>query len=394
MTDIFSRIIINIMPRKKIFFLCLVLVSICLTVSAEPARLGTWVPIFSPEKPLYSRDNATRLIETCKKIGIQDIYLQLYREDKAYYQSDITECGLGKEVREDIVPYLINEAKKNNIKVHAWINLLSIAQNKNANIVQKFGEEIITIDQHGKSSMRENNVIDKYYIRENQLFLEPSDARVREYLASIAEEIIKKYPSLSGIHLDYIRYPFIVPFVPGSRFNTHGISYGYGNRAVKNFEKDTGLNINTMEKTRENFQIWDDWRRKQITMLVDAISQRARVLSPQIKISCAIAPTIDRAYLSSFQDWSEWIDKGFVDYVVAMNYTDDSRLMELNARSLLAVRPVEKIHIGIAAYLLKDKPKELKTQITSLKKLLCQGIVLFSYDTIAENKDLQALLLS
>ncbi|MFH1798427.1 MAG: family 10 glycosylhydrolase [Candidatus Omnitrophota bacterium] len=385
------------MLYKRVFLITLIFL-IALTVipfnlpAEESPRVGTWVTVFSPEKPFDSRANSDRLIETCKKCGIQDIYLQLYRADKAYYDSDLTERGLPKEIQQDTLTYLINTAKDNNLKIHAWINLLSIAQNENSNIVKKFGEEVLTMDQYGKSSMKGTNTIDKYYIREPQIFLEPGDPRVRKYFADIAEEIIKKYPSLSGLHLDYIRYPFIVPFLPGSRFSSHGISYGYGKSNIERFEKDTGLNVNTMQKTRENFQAWDDWRRKQVTLLVGAISQRVRALSPQIEISCAINPTIDRAYLSSFQDWPEWLDKGFADHVVAMNYTDDSRLMELNSRSLSAIRPGKKVHIGITAYLLKDNIEEFKNQFASLQKLSCPGIVLFSYDTIAESEEIQELL--
>jgi uncharacterized lipoprotein YddW (UPF0748 family) len=366
--------------------------------SSEKMRTGVWVTVFSRQEVLHSKENINRLIETCKKSGIDDIYIQIYRADKAYYDSGLTDRTayekILSEAGEDTLACLIVSAKDNGLKVHAWINLLSVAQNKDANILKKFGKEILTIDQHGRSSMpgNEKDKLDKYYVRENQLFLEPGDRRVREYLAGIAEEIVTKYPQLSGLHLDYVRYPAVVPFVPGSRFTSHGISYGYGSANAGGFKNATGIDVKTMEHSRENFKQWDEWRREQVTGLVQSISGRVRKLSPSMEISGTIVPSVERTYLTTLQDWTEWLRLGYADYVVAMNYTDDTRLMELNSGSLLIGNLDKKVHIGIGAYLLKGDTKTLKAQLESLRKISPAGIVVFSYDDIAGNKEIQKLL--
>ncbi len=174
--------------------------------SGEKPRLGVWITVFSPEKVLHSKENVDDLILTCKNCGINDIYIQIYRADEAYYDSSLTDRThyeeMLAETNEDTLSYLITRARKNDLKIHAWINLLSVAQNRNANVLKKFGRTALTLDQHGRSSMQSGNKdeLDKYYIRENQLFLEPGDKRVRQYLADIAEEIVRKYPGLSGLH--------------------------------------------------------------------------------------------------------------------------------------------------------------------------------------------------
>ncbi|MGB2600731.1 MAG: family 10 glycosylhydrolase [Candidatus Omnitrophota bacterium] len=364
----------------------------------EEPRLGVWIPVFSPEKVLYSKKNVDQLITTCKKTGISDIYIQVYRADKAYYNSALTDRNayekMLSESQEDALKYLISKAKKNNISVHAWMNLLSIAKNKNANVVKKFGEDVITIDQHGRTSMQgaKKDKLDSYYIREHQLFLEPGDERVRNYLTNIAEEIVKKYPGLSGLHLDYIRYPSIVPFTPGSRFNSHGISYGYTRTNIKNFQESTGLNAKTMQYSRQNFKKWDTWRRDQVTLLVKSISDRVRAVSPDLEISCTIVPSMERTYLVTFQDWTRWLEEDIVDYVVAMNYTDDTRLLTLNAKSLLLPGLDKKVYMGVGAYLLEDIPEVLEAEIDTLRELSPGGIVVFSYDDIAKNESLQKFL--
>jgi len=354
-----------------------------------------WVTVFSPEEVFHSTENADRFIETCTYSGINDVYLQIYRGNKAYYDSEITDKTpfdrIFSEAKQDTLKYLLKKAKKNDIRVHAWINLLSLAQNQDASILKKYGPGILTIDQYGRTSLPEKvkDELDKYYIRENQLFLEPGDARVRKYLTAIAEEIIKKYPDFSGLHLDYIRYPAVVPFVPGSRFTSHGISYGYSETNTKNFKDTTGLDIETMAPSRENFQAWDSWRRCRVTLLLADISAAARKIKPSIEISCAVIPSIDRTYLTTFQDWTKWLEDRSTDYVVAMNYTDDSRLMKLNTDAILFGSFRKKVHIGLGVYLLKAKPEELENQIKYLKEVMPEGIVFFSYDDIASSSRLQ-----
>ncbi len=366
--------------------------------SSYSPRIGVWVTIFSPEEVFHSTENADRFIETCVYSGIDDVYLQIYRGNKAYYDSEITDKTpfdrIFLDTKQDIIKYLLEKAKKNNIRVHAWINLLSLAQNQDASILKEYGPGILAIDQYGRTSLPEKtkDELDKYYIRENQLFLEPGDARVRKYLAAVAEEIIKKYPDFSGLHLDYIRYPSVVPFVPGARFTSHGISYGYSETNAKNFKDATGIDIKTMAPTRENFQAWDSWRRHRVTLLLAEISAASRKIKPSIEISCAIVPSVDRTYLTTFQDWTKWLENKSADYVVAMNYTDDSRLMKLNTDAVLFGRFRKKVHMGLGAYLLKDKPEELENQITYLKEVMPEGIVFFSYDDIASSSRLQEFL--
>ncbi|NQT33058.1 MAG: family 10 glycosylhydrolase [Candidatus Omnitrophica bacterium] len=384
----------------KKLLLTLILCTFLLTPSyaQENPRLGVWITVFSPEEVLASRSNVDKLIETCKKCGINDVYIQVYRADKAYYDSDITDKtpyeNIVRTKSGDTLKYLIEKAASGNISIHAWINVLSLAQNKEANIIRKYGDEIITIDQHSRTSLHagEKDDLDKYYIRENQLFLEPGDWRVRKYIYDISKEIVRKYPGLSGLHLDYIRYPAAVPFVPGARFPSHGISYGYTGVNLENFKNATGLNAKEMPYARENFKLWDDWRRKQLTTLLGGISKEVRSISPNIKISCTIVASVERTYLVTFQDWTKWLANGLIDYVVAMDYTDDTRLFMMNAESLLFSEFKDEVQIGVGAYLLNENPDVLKDQIGSLDRINPAGIVIFSYDDIAGSEEIQEYL--
>ena len=161
---------------------------------------------------------------------------------------------------------------------------------------------------------------------------------------------------------------------------------------IKNFKKATGLNIKKMEYSRKSFQKWDDWRRQQVTALVREISEKVRKISPEIEVSCTIVPSVERTHLVTFQDWTKWLREGLADFVVAMNYTDDLKLLQLNSSSLLIHGLEKKIYMGVGAYLLKDDPEMLEDQIDYLLNISPGGIVIFSYDDLAANEGLKKFL--
>ncbi len=353
---------------------------------------GIWVTVFSEKKVLYSKESAAALIAFCKEAKINEIYLQVYRAGQAYYDSKVSDRAKYEDIIKtagiDTIEFLLNAAHKNNIKVFAWMNILSLAQNKNAHILAKFDRSILTRDQYARVSLRTEaiNETDKYYLRDDQIFLEPADPRVVKYILSFINEFIERYPSIDGIHLDYIRYPYPVPFIPGSRFNKYGLTYGYGKKNVERFIKKTGFNPLSKANNTDTLLLWDNWKRQQVTDLVAKISSAIRINSPKKLISCAVIPSLERAYNAAFQDWALWLKQGIVDYVVLMNYTRDARLTEETVISALAHKAKGRIFIGIGAYLMKDNPSLLCEQYKLIKELNPDGILFFQYDDIVNAK--------
>ena len=386
------------MLKKILFFLTIIpfMTTGSLSAAQPSPRLGVWITVFSSGKVLHSKENADRMISICERSGISDIYLQLYRSDKAYYDSQLTDRSAFESVlsssKEDLIPYFIKKASLKEIRVHAWVNLLSLAQNKDANIIKKYGDDVLTYDQKGRPSMSPKDDLDRYYSREDQLFLEPGDWRVRDYLGGIIQEILRKYPDLEGLHFDYIRYPTATPYIPGARFTTQGISYGYNRLNMLNFAQATGLDPSIMNMNRVNALLWDKWRRDQVTKIIGYLSEKARKVLPEIEISATIVPSLEKAYFSTFQNWPEWINKKFVDNVVAMNYTDDIDLVKLYSSSLMINDFEKNVQIGVGAYLMKDNTSAIKEQVNYLRSLSPAGVVIFSYDDIAGNDELKDFL--
>jgi uncharacterized lipoprotein YddW (UPF0748 family) len=379
------------MTAIKRFFLFSIVIFFSLSSFAHgkdkniPAK-GTWVTCFSSKKVLYSKESAFELIKFCRKKGLNEVYLQLYRNGQAYYDTQLGDRSkyeaMLKASGDDAIDYLLKEAKRCDIKIFAWVNILCVGKNKNADIVKKFGDSILTRDQYSRVSMRTEDVneSDKYYLRDEQLFLEPGDPRVAEYMAAIIDEIITRYPDLSGLHFDYVRYPYPVPFLPRSSFNKYGLTYGYGEENVKRFKEKTGLDPLSMPDDNENSLIWDDWKRSQVADLVAKLANNIKNKYHGMLVSCAVLPSVDTAFSSSFQDWPGWLENGTVDYVVLMNYTKNNQLTKEITRSALSQRGKGKVYIGIGNFLMEKDPRTLSEQEKIIESLNPDGIAYFSYD--------------
>ena len=373
--------------RASIFFIIFLMLPLSGYAKDKNAPVkGVWVTCFSEKEVLYSKKSAFELIKFCKKSKINEAYLQLYRGGKSYYDTKINNRAsyedMLKTADADTIDVILKEAKRCNIKIFAWINVLSIGKTKNVDIFTKLGEGILTKDQYLRSPMRTEDIneSDKYYLRDEQLFLEPGDQRVSEYMVSIIDEIMTRYPDLSGAHLDYVRYPNPVPFIPRSSFNKFGLTYGYGEENIKRFKEKTGLDPLSMANDNENSLIWDNWKRDQVTNLVDKLTKAIKNKFPKMLVSCAVISSAETAFSVAFQDWPGWLENGIVDYVILMNYTKNNQLAKEITRSALAQRGKGKVYIGIGNFLMKNDPQILSEQEKIIESLNPDGIAYFSYD--------------
>jgi len=375
--------------RKSLLFFMAIFLILPLSAYAKDKNApvkATWVTCFSAKKVLYSKKSAFELIKFCEKNGLGEVYLQLYRNGYAYYDTKLGDRekydAMLKAADGDAIDILLKEAKRCNVKIFAWVNVLCVSKNKNADIIKKFGDSILTRDQYRRVSMRTEDIneSDKYYLRDEQLFLEPGDPRVGEYMKAVIEEITTRYPDLSGIHLDYVRYPYPVPFLPRSSFNRFGLTYGYGDENVKRFKEKTGLDPLSMPDNNENSLIWDDWKRAQVADIVDKLTKAVKNTYPAMLVSCAVIPSPDTAFLASFQDWPGWLEDGIVDYVVLMNYTRNNQLVKEITRSALAHRGKGRVYIGMGNFLMENEPQAAIEQEKIIESLNPDGIAFYSYD--------------
>ena len=307
-----------------------------------PAR-GLYVMLQQEPAVLSSKEEISRLIHLTEKAGITDLYIQIYRANQASFPSRIAdpspyEANL-KNLSEDPFSLLIKQAHSRGVKVHAWLNMLSLSNNANAVLLKKYGTDILTRNLKKKRSLGDYKI-------DNQYFLEPGDLRVRQELSGIIEEILRAYPDLDGIQFDYVRYPDTNP------------AYGYTAKNIERFKKATGL-----KKINEQAQTWQDWKRAQVTETLEQFVKKARELRPDIRVSATGCMPFQRAYYEAFQDWPSWLKQGLVDFVTIMDYSPEHAEFERWISAIKEKVPdFKKVNIGIGAYKLVGFPEEFKKE--------------------------------
>jgi uncharacterized lipoprotein YddW (UPF0748 family) len=310
------------------------------------------------------------LIRFAKKAKIRVLFVQVYRANQAWFPSKIGDTASYKAtlktVGEDPFAFLICEAHHAGIEVHAWLNLLSLSTNENAPLLKKYGPDILTRNLDAKKKLEDYKI-------DNQYFLEPGDTRVRQELAVMVGEIVRSYPALDGIQFDYIRYPDSHP------------RYGYTKINMARFRKATGI-----QTIREGSQIWNDWKRAQVTELLRLLVQSARKIRPKIQVSATGCMSYTRALHEAFQDWPSWVNSGLVDFVTIMNYSADSEeYARWNTVAKTKVENPGKLFFGVGAYKLLKSPGIFENEWRSCENSGATLCAVFHYGSLLENPELQ-----
>ncbi|MDD4954936.1 MAG: family 10 glycosylhydrolase [Candidatus Omnitrophica bacterium] len=355
-----------------LFFCFLFIFPACGKCSASSER-AIFVTVLQDPQVLSSRKEIIQLVDFAKKTRTTTLFIQIYRANRAWFPSRVADSSpyqtCLRSVSEDPFALLIEEAHKRGIKVHAWINLLSLSTNRDAKILKKYGPEILTRNLKPKKKI-EDYKIDKQY------FLEPGDLRVRKELSTIVDEILSSYPGLDGLQFDYIRYPDRNP------------AYGYTKMNMERFRKRSGVKV-----IKNNSVLWQNWKRAQVTELLGELVKRARLRHPGIKVSTTGCAPYVRAYSEAFQDWPSWIKTGLVDFVTVMTYSDkipefERQIEEAKKKAVFT----DKINFTIGAYKLKKYQEKFAEELDFCEKSGGAACVILGYGDLALNPSLSKVL--
>ncbi len=185
-------------------------------------------------------------------------------------------------------------------------------------------------------------------------------------------EVLDGYP-IEGLHFDYIRYP--------------GPDYCYCNGCRTRFENETGHTVTHWPAdVRAGGPLEDpflDWRRLQITELVEAVYHAAKARDPEVKLSAAVYGDYDNAFGSVGQDWVDWIDRGIIDALFPMDTTrdlDEFRQLVSEQLAYAAGRIPIYPGIGVRNDRTQLSPDEVIAQILATRDAGTGGYILFQLD--------------
>ena len=372
--------------------------------AAPPARArGLWVLAEGSVRVLEDPARIPVLLDRALSLGVSDLFVQVYRGGRAFYAAGegierashvdrLAAAGL------DPLALLVEAAGDRGLAVHAWVNVLSLSTRRDARLIRSLGREAILVDRKGRSLLDypelEVPEPDRRFYRMGTrgLYLDPAMPVVRSTLVAVFDDLVARYPGISGLHLDYIRHPGVLPFSPGSRFGV-GLEFGYGATSRTRYRAETGAPDpieGAPSGTVRAAATWDAWRRDQVTALVEEIAQATRATRPGLVVSAAVISYADRAYLSLAQDWRGWLASGVIDLAMPMVYTLDDQLFGYQLESFAGLPDADRIWPGVGVWLFETAPDRARRQLDQVRSLGFGGEVLFSDDAIAGAPELRA----
>lgn len=367
------------------------------SATPRPRARGLWVLAEGSQRVLDApRERIAPLLDRARRLGASDLFVQVYRGGRAFYPAG---PGIERSPAADRLAaegvdglrLLLEAAQARGLRVHAWVNVLSLSTRRDAALIQQLGREAILVDRLGRSVLDYPDLDvpepDRRYYRMGTrgIYLDPAVPAVRDRILSTYVDLLRRYPELDGLHLDYIRHPGVLPFAPGSRFGV-GLEFGYGEIARARYRAETGRPDpidGAGPGVVRGANAWDEWRRDQVTALVEEIATNARATRPGLEISAAVIAYDDRAYLSLAQDWRGWLRSGALDRAIPMAYTRDDQLLLNQLESFAGWPYADRIWPGLGVWLFDDEPARAVGQLARLRDLGFRGEVLFSDDALA-----------
>lgn len=308
-------------------------------------------------------------IKTLAENGFNAIFANMSWSYVADYRSDVLPVHPDVERYGDQIEECLKACRKYGVELHVWHVCWNMGTRTPADLVKQMQEA-------GRTQVSIKGELSRFlapHIEEN--FTLEHDALL---------EIVKKYP-VDGIHLDYIRYP-------DSRND-------YSDSCRAAFEKAMGTKL---EKWPADCRIGGayyekflQWRRNNISRLVETVSRDAHKIRPDIKVSAAVYADWNGSREWIGQDAGLWCKNRWLDFVCPMNYEraqDIEKYRGYLANQLKTVCGSIPVYAGIGAYKL-DSTLEVVDQIQDARNMGADGFVCFSYNEIFEKRTLPQLKL-
>lgn len=344
-----------------------------------PRVTALWVTRFDYDSP----DDVRKIIDNVGRAGFTDVFFQIRGNGTVYFNSEVEPWAfelsgndlakLGRNPGWDPLQLAIDTAKLYGLRVHAYMNVLpgwkgTESPPPSAGQLWTEHPDWFMVDSLGNKMLPTSG----WYAFVNPVLLE-----VRQHLRSIVKELCRY--DISGVHLDYIRYPYDYWLVADQH---------YPDASTEKLRRHADFSYDPASQAALMYRYgWDvtkeqvaDFRRDSVTKVVRDISYVMQVERPGACILSASVlgdPFDGRRY--AFQDSGAWVRSGLLDWAVQMNYKTDSfdRYLE-NMRKAAGDRGfASSVVVGIN---LKNKVADVLAQIETLQRSNCRGIAFFSYD--------------
>ncbi len=273
---------------------------------------GFWVDAINPG--LKSPAEIDELVDNVARANANTIFAEVRRHGDALYNNTIEPRALGLAPAETFDPlgYLLEKAHARGISVHAWLVITVACPNKEP--LRNHPQHVCA--SHGPRTPDPARWTTATYRGTQVGDLDFGHPAAIQYMEGIVQHLVRSYPSIDGVHYDFIRYS--------------GQDYGYNAISLARFRAANALPPNY--KPSPTDPLWSQWRRDRITELVRRLYVRIKAANPQMQVSAATITwggvgsytpedwPNSAAYSRVFQDWRSWLQEGIIDFAVPMHY--------------------------------------------------------------------------
>ncbi len=316
---------------------------------------GLWVVRYA-----LKNDNTKEIISTSRSLGITDLFVQVWALSEDYYRS------------KEYFANLVKIAHKNNIKVHAWLNVLYVWAGNDKPKIAK---------ESYKSLLRTQNRLPKYQELKSEgiegYYIHPYDEININKLSGMIDELIDNY-DVDGIHLDYFRYPSLKYSSSPTGRSRFMLKYYYDPDILFSNASEIKANIEYV------YRQYIEFLKNELTDFLKFIRKRTYRADKNIDLTIAVKPDADIAEYSYLQSWKSWLEKKICDYVIIMNYNADNIVFGANIKKATALNENDRIVVGIATYNQNWRSFIQKYNMTLNSPLM--GTAIFSYNYLSEHK--------
>jgi uncharacterized lipoprotein YddW (UPF0748 family) len=323
------------------------------SVHAEEFR-GLWVDAWG--KGFKTPQEVTELVDVASGANLNALLVQVRKRGDAYYNSTIEPRARGISHDFDPLADIIAKAHAKGIEVHAWL-MLCDTWHVPSTTPPPSGHVYLTHPEWLTESDAGSTLFDG-----SNIFLDPGNVQVRDYLKSIVLDIATKY-AVDGIHLDNAQYP-----------SRHA---GYNDASLAAFKLAFG---------RSDDPAWDDmdwckWRGDQVSALVSGIYDAVTSVRPSVKVSMAVSPNELEIHKRFFLEWKSLLQAGRLDFVVPMMFTaEPGSLFETLVSDTMKSSYGSHIYIGQGTW--QSGADLAIQQLAQVRALNAPGFVLFDYSAL------------
>ncbi len=315
-------------------FPLILVVTICASICSiaqslpEPERefRAVWIATvdnidFPSARTLTINEQKAELIrdlDLARRLNLNAVIFQVRPMADALYRSEIEPWSeyltgeMGKPQAFDPLEFIVVEAHKRGILVHAWFNPYR-AYHPSAKTVS---EDHI--------SKRRPDLVRKYG---KYLWMDPTDDEVQKHSLKVILDVVKRY-DIDGVHFDDYFYPYIekdenghdIEFPDDKNWNAYRASIVEAN------QRDT--------KNREPLGR-GDWRRMHVNNFILSVGREVKRAKPHVMYGISPfgiwkpMPELGieglNAYEGLYADSLKWLHEGWVDYFAPQLYWETAR---------------------------------------------------------------------